>query len=122
MIPLQLDRVIQVLPGTYSTKVYLLLVKLGWSTVIEASAPTSHGISNAFDKASAFADPFSVVAESMDIKAAYDNKNGAPSAGRPKIFMRYFYVNAVTGEKSADILKEVELGENNDPYDEGNQG
>ena len=90
--------------------------------VIEASAPTSHGISNAFDKASAFADPFSVVAESMDIKAAYDNKNGAPSAGRPKIFMRYFYVNAVTGEKSADILKEVELGENNDPYDEGNQG
>jgi len=28
----------------------------------------------------------------------------------------------VTGEKSADILKEVELGENNDPYDEGNQG
>ncbi len=31
--------------------------------VIEASAPTSHGISNAFDKASAFADPFSVVAD-----------------------------------------------------------
>ena len=30
--PLELDRVIQVLPGTYSTKVYLLLVKLGWST------------------------------------------------------------------------------------------
>ena len=90
--------------------------------VIEASAPTSHGISNAFDKASAFSDPFSVVADTMDIKAAYDNKNGAPSAGRPKIFMRYFFVNAVTGEKSADILKEVELGETNDPFDESQQG
>ena len=89
--------------------------------VIEASAPTSHGISNAFDKASAFADPYSVVADTMDIKAAYDNKNGAPSAGRPKIFMRYFFVNAVTGEKSADILKEVELGQTNDPFDEGTQ-
>jgi hypothetical protein len=90
--------------------------------VIEASAPTSHGVSNAFDKASAFADPFSVVADTMDIKAAYDNKNGAPSAGRPKVFMRYFYVNAVTGEKSADILKEVELGATNDPFDEGQNG
>ena len=90
--------------------------------VIEASAPHSHGVSNAFDKASAFADPFSVVAETMDIKAAYDNKNGAPSAGRPKIFMRYFYVNAVTGEKSADILKEVELGATNDPFDESQNG
>ena len=32
VIPLQLNRVIQVLPGTYGTKVNLLLVKLGWST------------------------------------------------------------------------------------------
>lgn len=31
VIPLQLDRVRQVLPGTDSTKVNLLLVKLGWS-------------------------------------------------------------------------------------------
>ena len=88
--------------------------------VIEASAPTSRGVSNAFDKASAFADPFSVVAGAMDIKAAYDNKYGAPSAGRTKIFLRYFFVNAVTGEKSADILREVELGATNDPFDEGN--
>ena len=35
--------------------------------------------------------------------------------------MRYFFVNAVTGEKSADILKEVELGQTNDPFDEGQQ-
>ena len=60
--------------------------------------------------------------QQADIKAAYDNKNGAPSAGRPKIFMRYFYVNAVTGEKSADILKEVELGASNDPFDESQNG
>lgn len=32
LIPLQLDRVIQVLPGTNGTKVNLLLVKLGLST------------------------------------------------------------------------------------------
>jgi hypothetical protein len=36
--------------------------------------------------------------------------------------MRYFYVNAVTGEKSADILKEVELGATNDPFDESQNG
>ena len=57
----------------------------------------------------------------MDIKAAYDNKYGAPSAGRTKIFLRYFFVNAVTGEKSADILREVELGQTNDPFNEGQQ-
>ena len=63
---------------------------------------------------------YTVVRPYGPFKAAYDNKYGAPSAGRTKIFLRYFFVNAVTGEKSADILREVELGATNDPFDEGN--
>lgn len=77
--------------------------------IIEASAPKSGGISNAYDKTSAFAEPYSVVSTAIDIKSDYDNKNGAPSAGTPKVFLRYFYVNTRTGEKSADLLKEVRL-------------
>ncbi|GEM_PF-4375585 len=35
----------------------------------------------------------------IDIKAKYDAKCGAPSAGSPKVFFKYFYVNTATGEK-----------------------
>lgn len=77
--------------------------------VIEASSPKSAGISNAYDKTTAFADPFSVVSTAIDIKSAFDSKNGAPSVGTPKVFLRYYYVNTSTGEKSADILMEARL-------------
>lgn len=40
----------------------------------------------------------------IDIKAKYDSKYGAPSAGNPKVFFKYFYVNTATGEKSGDVL------------------
>lgn len=36
--------------------------------------------------------------------SAYDNKYGAPSEGKPKVFVKYFYVNTATGEKSGDML------------------
>ena len=35
---------------------------------------------------------------------AHDNKYGAPSEGKPKVFVKYFYVNTATGEKSGDML------------------
>ncbi len=79
--------------------------------VIQASAPVSGGISNAYDKASLFQDPCTVVASEMDIRAAYIAKNGAPSASTPKVFFRYFYVNTATGERSAEILAEVRMTE-----------
>ena len=42
--------------------------------------------------------------EDIDIKAKYDAKYGAPSAGAPKVFFKYFFVNTVTGEKSGEKM------------------
>ena len=78
--------------------------------VIQASEPQSNGITRAYAKASAFADPFAITTSEIDLKGAYDGKCGAPSAGAPKVFMKYFFVNTVTGEKSGEMLASVKLG------------
>ena len=39
----------------------------------------------------------------------YDAKCGTPSAGSPKVFFKYFFVNTVTGEKSGDVLAQAKL-------------
>ena len=72
--------------------------------VIQASEPQGNGITRAYSKAAAFADPYTPVATAIDIKAAYDAKCGAPSAGAPKVFFKYFYVNTATGEKSGEKM------------------
>ena len=51
------------------------------------------------------------VKASYDIKEDYDNKHGAPNANAPKIFMKYFFVNTKTGEKSGEMLTMVRLYE-----------
>ena len=38
-----------------------------------------------------------------------DYKNGAPSAGAPKVFFKYFYVNTATGEKSGEKMASAVL-------------
>lgn len=43
----------------------------------------------------------------VDIKSDYEAKNGVLGAGAPKIFFRYYYVNAVTGEKSGVMLADA---------------
>ena len=40
-----------------------------------------------------------------------DAKCGAPSAGSPKVFFKYFYVNTATGEKSGEVLTQAKLSE-----------
>ena len=45
----------------------------------------------------------------IDIKAEYEAKNGAVTAAAPRVFFRYFYVNATTGEKSAVMMAEAKL-------------
>ena len=45
----------------------------------------------------------------INIKAGYDAKYGAPSAGSPKVFFKYFYVNTATGEKSGEMMASAEL-------------
>ncbi len=63
----------------------------------------------AYSKAAAFDDPSTPVATAVDIKAKYDAKCGTPSAGSPKVFFKYFFVNTVTGEKSGDVLAQAKL-------------
>ena len=77
--------------------------------IIQASEPQSNGITRAYSKAAAFDDPYTPVATAIDIKAKYDAKCGAPSAGLPKVFFKYFYVNTTTGEKSGDVLVQGKL-------------
>ena len=77
--------------------------------IIQASEPQSNGITRAYSKAAAFSDPYTPVATDIDIKSAYDNKCGAPNAGNPKVFFKYFYVNTATGEKSGDVLAQAKL-------------
>ena len=77
--------------------------------VIQASEPQGNGITRAYSKAAAFADPYTPVATAIDIKSAYDAKCGAPSAGYPKVFFKYFYINTATGEKSGEKMASVAL-------------
>ena len=72
--------------------------------VILASEPQGNGITRAYSKAAAFDDPMTPVDTAIALKAKYDAKYGAPSAGSPKVFIKYFYVNSATGEKSGEKM------------------
>ena len=77
--------------------------------VIQASDPQGNGIPRAYSKVAAFDAPLTPVTTAIDIKAKYDAKCGAPSAGSPKVFFKYFFVNTATGEKSGDVLAQAKL-------------
>ena len=77
--------------------------------VIQASEPQSNGVTRAYSKAAAFGDPLTPVTTAIDIKSDYDEKCGAPSAGYPKVFFRYFFVNTATGEKSGEKMASAVL-------------
>ena len=79
--------------------------------VVMASAPQSNGISRAYGKAAQIGEPLAAASEIYDLKTDYDAKNGAPTAAAPKVFMKYFFVNTKTGEKSGDMLAVVSLDE-----------
>ena len=77
--------------------------------IIQASEPQGNGITRAYSKAAAFGDPLTPVTTAINIKSDYDAKCGAPSAGSPKVFFKYFYVNTATGEKSGEVLAQAKL-------------
>ena len=77
--------------------------------VILASEPQGNGITKAYSKAAAFDDPITPGATAISLKAKYDAKYGAPSAGNPKVFIKYFFVNAATGEKSGEKMASAVL-------------
>ena len=82
--------------------------------VIMASAPQSNGITNAYSKAVQIGTPKTAVSEEYDLKAEYDSKNGVPTTAAPKVFLKYFFVNATTGEKSGEMLVQATLTSDNE--------
>ena len=72
--------------------------------VVCASAPQGNGITRAYSKTAVIGGPLAVEATEIDIKAAYETKNGAPTAAAPKVFMKYFLVNTKTGGKSGEMM------------------
>ena len=77
--------------------------------IIQASESQGNGITRAYSKAPAFGEPITPVSTAIDIKSDYDKKCGTPSAGYPKIFLRYFYVSTATGEKSGEKMASAVL-------------
>ena len=71
--------------------------------IIQASEGQSNGVSRGYGKAvqiSAVPEPDN---SEIDIKAEYEAKHGTLSAGAPKVFLKYFYVNSDTGEASVPM-------------------
>ena len=51
-----------------------------------------------------------IVDEMIDIKDDYEAVHGAVTEAAPKVFLKYFFVNTKTGEKSGELLVTVKLG------------
>ena len=87
--------------------------------VIEATEGQSNGISRAHSKAVAIKlveEPSDAV---IDIRADYVAKHGALSAAAPKVFLRYYFVNSQTGEKSGVMLAECKWASDGTENEEG---
>jgi hypothetical protein len=72
--------------------------------IVRASMPQSNGISDAYARAAVITDPQTPVATAIALKTDYDAKYEAPSAAAPKVFVKWFYVNTTTGEKSGEMM------------------
>ena len=79
--------------------------------IVQASAPQSNGVTRAYSKAVQIGGPLEAVTEEYDLKKDYDEKHGAPNAASPKVFIKYFFVNTVTGEKSGEMMTMAVLQE-----------
>lgn len=87
--------------------------------VVCASAPQGNGITRAYSKAAVIGGPFAVEAAEIDIKAAYEAKNGAPTAAAPKVFMKYFFVNTKIAVLSLLRCKKLRCIDREPPYGSG---
>lgn len=72
--------------------------------IIMASAPQSNGVTRAYSKAVGITAPKEAVSEEYDIKADYESKHGAVTTAAPKVFLKWFFVDTVTGEKSGEMM------------------
>ena len=78
--------------------------------IIQGSAPQSNGISRAYSKAVQIGATREVVDEIINIKDDYEAVYGAVTEAALKVFLKYFFVNTKTREKSGEMLASVKLG------------
>ena len=79
--------------------------------VILASEPQSNGVTRAYSKAAGIIEPLTPEVETpVDLKASSTAKCGYPTEAAPRVFIKYFFVNTATGEKSGEMMKAVRLG------------
>ena len=76
----------------------------GLRLVIMATGPQTVGTVTGVGRGSTFCEPLVPTAGAVNLLQAYASKFGMPNAGKPKVFLRYFYVNPTTGEKSGEQL------------------
>lgn len=74
-----------------------------------ASAPHSRGVTRAYSKTVMIGSPRTVVEEQIDILSDYKATHGEVTSAAPKVFLKYFFINVKTGEKSGEILGEISL-------------
>ena len=99
------EAAVELTDGTFSFHLPPLPADVtGPEPVIMASAPQSNGISNAYAKAVQIGGVREVVSTSIDILSDYAALFGEPGEAAPKVFMKYFFVNSATGEKSGEML------------------
>lgn len=72
--------------------------------IIKASMPQSKGISDAYSKAAVITTPQTPVITAIALKTDYDAKYETPSTVNPKVFVKWFFVNTATGEKSGEMM------------------
>ena len=75
-------------------------LKLG----LMATAPQTVGTITGVGRGSTFCDSLNPTAEAINLMQAYTSKFGTLNESKPKVFLRYFYVNPSTGEKSGEQL------------------
>ena len=76
----------------------------GLRLVIMATGPQTVGTVTGVGRGSTFCEPFTPGVGAVNLLQQYAAKFGMPNAGKPKVFLRYFYVNPLTGEKSGEQL------------------
>ena len=76
----------------------------GLKLVLMATAPQTIGTITGVGRGSTFCDPLNPTAEAINLMQAYASKFGTLNESKPKVFLRYFYVNPSTGEKSGEQL------------------
>ena len=79
--------------------------------IIQASEGQSNGVTRGYGKAVQIEAVEEPGTDAVDIKSVYEAKHGALNTGAPKVFFKYFFVNASSGETSVPMQAMVEYAE-----------